>query len=105
MSSIDCILPESVGRLSAIFAGGGRISILAHTHPDGDALGSTGALVSYLKEKRGADALATKIEGVMTNFFKCECIGKIAFNTANNKSFAAGNADLMAQAEAIGKKF
>ena len=58
MSSIDCILPESVGRLSAIFAGGGRISILAHTHPDGDALGSTGALVSYLKEKRGADALA-----------------------------------------------
>ena len=42
----------------------------------------------------GADAL-----------FKCECIGKITFNTANNKSFAAGNADLMAQAEAIGKKF
>lgn len=58
MSSIDCILPESVGRLSAIFAGGGRISILAHTHPDGDALGSTGALVSYLKENKGADAVA-----------------------------------------------
>ena len=58
MSSIDCILPETVGRLSAVFAGGGRISILAHTHPDGDALGSTGALVSYLKENRGADALA-----------------------------------------------
>ena len=53
----------------------------------------------------GADALATKIEGVMTNFFKCQCIGKIAFNTGNDKSCAAGNADLMAQADAIGKKF
>ena len=53
----------------------------------------------------GADTLANKIEGVMANFFKCQCVGKITFNTANNKSFAAGNSDVMAQADAIGKKF
>ena len=53
----------------------------------------------------GADKLADKIEGLMTGFFKCQCIGKITFNTGNDKSFAAGNADVMAQAEAIGKKF
>ena len=49
--------------------------------------------------------LADKIEGVMTGFFKCQSVGKIAFATGNNKAFAAGNADIMAQAEAIGKKF
>ena len=53
----------------------------------------------------GADKLADKIEGVMTGFFKCQSVGKIAFATGNNKAFAAGNADIMAQAEAIGKKF
>ncbi|MCQ2078716.1 MAG: flavodoxin family protein [archaeon] len=53
----------------------------------------------------GADVLANKIEGVMTGFFKCQSIGKITFNTSNAKTFAAENADIMAQAAEIGKKF
>ncbi len=53
----------------------------------------------------GADKLADKIEGVMTGFFKCQCVGKLAFITGNDKGFAAGNAELLAKADAIGKSF
>lgn len=41
----------------------------------------------------------------MTGFFKCQCIGKIAINTGNDLQAAAKNADVMAQAAEIGKKF
>ena len=58
MCSIDCIQPELIERLSGILDKGKRISVLAHTHPDGDALGSTGAMVSYLKDIKGLDAMA-----------------------------------------------
>lgn len=52
----------------------------------------------------GADALADKIAGVMSNFFKFECVGKISMNTGNNRDFAKNSADIMKQAEEIGKK-
>lgn len=58
MCSIECIRPELIGRLSEILDKGKKISVLAHTHPDGDALGSTGAMVSYLKDIKGIDAMA-----------------------------------------------
>ena len=58
MCSIECIQSESIARLSEILEKGGKISVLAHTHPDGDALGSVGALVSYLKDIKGLDAMA-----------------------------------------------
>ena len=58
MCSIECIHPESIKRLEDILSKGGKISVLAHTHPDGDALGSTGAMISYLKDIKGADAVA-----------------------------------------------
>lgn len=32
-----------------------RISVVSHTHPDGDAAGSTAALLSYIRECRGKD--------------------------------------------------
>ena len=53
----------------------------------------------------GADKLADKIEGVMVNYFKCQSVGKIAFSTGNDKGYAAANTDIMAQADAIGKRF
>ena len=49
---------EAVGRLEALLESGGTVTVTAHTHPDGDALGSVSGLVSYLRECRGKDAVA-----------------------------------------------
>ncbi len=43
-------------RLEALFAAAKRACIVVHTHPDGDALGSGVALLSYLRLCRGAEA-------------------------------------------------
>ena len=53
----------------------------------------------------GADALADKMETPLKNFLGFNTIGKMAVVTKNDRKFAEGNADLIAQAKAIGKKF
>ena len=49
---------ESVQKLNALFQGAVSVTVAAHPHPDGDALGSVSGLVSYLRECRGKDAVA-----------------------------------------------
>ena len=49
---------EAVGRLDALLQSGSTVTVTAHTHPDGDALGSVSGLVSYLRERRGKDVVA-----------------------------------------------
>ena len=49
---------EAVRRFDTLLENGGKVTVTAHTHPDGDALGSVSALVSYLRECRGKDAVA-----------------------------------------------
>ena len=49
---------EAVRRLEALLESGKTVTVTAHTHPDGDALGSVSGLVSYLRECRGKDAVA-----------------------------------------------
>ncbi len=44
-------------RLDGLFGSAGRVCVLSHLHPDGDAVGSSTALVSYLRA-RGVDAVA-----------------------------------------------
>lgn len=46
----------SIRSLEALFEGCSIVTVTAHTHPDGDALGSTAALTAYLRECRGKDA-------------------------------------------------
>ena len=53
----DCIDTVSVRRLDLLLEESGTVTVTAHTHPDGDALGSTAALVSYLRTCRGKDAV------------------------------------------------
>ena len=53
----DCIDMESVRRLDVLLGKCDTVTVTAHTHPDGDALGSTAALVSYLRTCRGKDAV------------------------------------------------
>lgn len=45
------------GRLDGLFGSARRVCVLSHLHPDGDAVGSSTALVSYLRS-RGIDAVA-----------------------------------------------
>ncbi len=52
----DCIDIESVRRLDVLFQDSKTVTVTAHTHPDGDALGSTSALAAFLRECRGKDA-------------------------------------------------
>ena len=47
--------PADILRLEAFLAVAKRVCIVVHTHPDGDALGSGGALLAYLRRCRGAE--------------------------------------------------
>jgi phosphoesterase RecJ-like protein len=47
---------EGIRKLDALLDSCKAVTVTAHTHPDGDALGSVSALVSYLRERRGKDA-------------------------------------------------
>ena len=49
---------DRVRRLDALFRGAASVTVAAHPHPDGDALGSVSGLVSYLRECRGKDTVA-----------------------------------------------
>ena len=49
---------EGIRKLNALLESGKAVTVTAHTHSDGDALGSVSALVSYLRERRGMDAVA-----------------------------------------------
>ena len=52
------ITQELVQSLEALFQRAASVTVAAHSHPDGDALGSVSGLVSYLRERRGKDAVA-----------------------------------------------
>ena len=46
---------EKITDLKALLEASSRVAVLGHTHPDGDALGSTTALCLFLKELMGKD--------------------------------------------------
>ena len=48
---------DNITALDTLIAGASKISVSVHIHPDGDALGSGLALVSYLSKLRGKDAV------------------------------------------------
>ena len=48
--------PADIQRLEAILAAAGRVAIVVHTHPDGDAVGSGTTLLAYLRRCRGVEA-------------------------------------------------
>ena len=47
---------EKIHSLQALLEAASKVAVLGHTHPDGDALGSTAALCLYLKEKLGKES-------------------------------------------------
>lgn len=53
---MQALAPTDIQQLEAFFAAAKRVSIAVHTHPDGDAIGSGIALMTYLRQCRGVDA-------------------------------------------------
>ena len=51
-----CIGGGKIGKLEKLVSGASVVSIVTHTHPDGDAIGCSIALCSFLREKYGKDA-------------------------------------------------
>lgn len=51
-----CFPQESFQKLNTLIDGASRITVLGHTHPDGDALGCTAGLTVFL-QNRGKDAV------------------------------------------------
>ena len=50
---MDPIRQDATLLLDRLLSGARQVSVVGHTHPDGDALGSVGAMTAYLAEKRG----------------------------------------------------
>lgn len=62
-------MEEKIRHLSELIGKAGRISVLAHTHPDGDAIGSCLALTLCLRQLWGKDAamiLPDKVPSTLT---------------------------------------
>ena len=53
---MQALAPTDIQQLEAILAAAKRVSIVVHVHPDGDALGSGTAMLTYLRQCRGLDA-------------------------------------------------
>ena len=53
---MQALASADIQRLEALFAAAKHACIVVHTHPDGDALGSGAALLSYFRLCRGAEA-------------------------------------------------
>ena len=49
-------VPADIQRLETFLASAKRVSVVVHTHPDGDAVGSGAAMLAYLRQCRGRDA-------------------------------------------------
>ncbi len=52
-----CLQQDGLRRLDSLIEGAAKVTVVGHTHPDGDALGVTSALALYLRKCRGKDAV------------------------------------------------
>ena len=54
---IPCITESKLKQFKALVDGARVVSVISHTHPDGDAVGSSAALGAYLRLSLGKDAV------------------------------------------------
>jgi len=58
---------EKLSSLNYLLSSANKLAVVVHTHPDGDAVGSGAAMVSYLREKLGKDALLIVPDAIPDN--------------------------------------
>ena len=56
--TVNCFGPDDIKKFLLLVDNAHRITVLGHTHPDGDALGCTSGLLSWLTALKGKDAVA-----------------------------------------------
>lgn len=54
---IPCITDSKLKQFKALASGARKVSVISHTHPDGDALGSSAAMGVYLSKCMGKDTV------------------------------------------------
>ena len=54
---IPCITESKLNQFKALVDGARKVTVLSHTHPDGDAIGSSAALGAYLSQCVGKDTV------------------------------------------------
>lgn len=55
---MSTVTKDKINALAAYIDGAAKISVVCHTHPDGDAVGSSTAMCRFLRDVCGKDALA-----------------------------------------------
>jgi len=58
---------ENITTLNHILSSADKLSVVVHTHPDGDAVGSGSAMVSYLRERHHKDAVLIVPDAIPSN--------------------------------------
>jgi len=58
---------EKTSSLNNILSSANKLTVVVHTHPDGDAVGSGAAMVSYLRERLGKDAILIVPDAIPSN--------------------------------------
>ena len=53
---MQALIPGDIQRLETFLASAKHVSVVVHTHPDGDAVGSGAAMLAYLRQCRGLEA-------------------------------------------------
>ena len=90
------VTPEKLRDLRTLLCSARRVAVVSHSHPDGDALGSTTAMLHYLEEKYGAEAtvvLPSPYAGFL-DFLECPGI-VIAEENPSAAQVAIAGADLV----------
>ena len=74
---------EGIRSLDTLVENARTVTVTAHTHPDGDALGSVSGLVAYLRERRGKDAVAVLPDSPATTvrFIVPKCVPLLCHDT------------------------
>lgn len=74
MTGMTAVTQEKISRLDALISSAASVGIIAHQHPDGDAVGSTAALKHYLERCRGLKAYVCLPDDASAtlNFIACD---------------------------------
>lgn len=93
---METIRQEKLDTFRKLLSGAARVAVVSHTHPDGDALGSTTAMLHYVREKYGvkAEAVLPTPFASFLDFLDCPGI-TIAEENPAAAEMAIASADLI----------
>lgn len=90
------LAPDKIVALRKILENASRVAVVSHSHPDGDAVGSSLALALYLKERLGKQAVAIFPDALpdSLDFLRCPEV-LVAFEKPEESADALSSCDLL----------